>query len=144
MSIPNHYDVVQKMFAAFPDLLTGVNDENRREWTRRVAETLKAKCPAEPWGAKRADPGRPLSKDVIALDRNPLVGVELLIGAGTASPLPEWVEIDLTGQTFVPVTARDWLGGTSGPEPDPEPGDLEARVERLEQVVAKVRAALVL
>lgn len=141
MSIPNHFDLVKAMAVKFPELLVGVNDENRRLWTSRVAQTLAAKYPSEGWGAKRADPTRPLSKDVIALNRTPLVGVELLIGAGTSSPVPEWVEIDLAGQCFVAVEPKDWLGDDP-PPPPPPPSDLEARVSALEAKFAALKAAL--
>lgn len=139
----NHFDVVAAFAAKF-GLPDNSNDDARREWTGRVAQTLAAKFPAEGWGTKRADPGRPLSADVVCT-RSPFVGVDLL--NGSTGQIQWGGEIDLAGQVFVPVEPHDWLA-TATPEPPETPADplvedsLAVILARLESRLAALEAAV--
>lgn len=88
-----------------------------RDWILRVAQQFAYAFPGEGWGVKRAQPNSPQSDNVIA--RQPpsggFFGYRLI--PATANP----VAISLTGQTFVPVSPVDHLGGASPPHPAPTP-----------------------
>lgn len=101
-------------------------EDRARKWTIGLAEQIAFEHPGQGYGCKRADPGRPISKDAIAQAQvdGRLVAWDMLSGAGTGSPVlvqhPE--AMDITGQVFVTVPPVDHLsnGGTPTP-PDPEP-----------------------
>lgn len=99
-------------------------EEQARQWSTRLAEQLLFSRPAEGWGKKRADPGRPVSKDAIArsIDGR-LWSWDILIGTGTGAPtLNLGAESeDITGQVFVPVSPVDYLDGHPVPAPAPLP-----------------------
>lgn len=83
-----------------------------RQWTTRFAQQAVFQFPSASYGAKRATPDRPLSKDVIALHGDPLIGWDVLIGAGTGRPVIPGApqeSLDLTGQWFESVAAQDYL-----------------------------------
>jgi hypothetical protein len=103
-------------------------EERARQWTVRFCE--QAACVSASYGAKRADPTRPISKDVLAWHGvAEFVGWDLLSGVGTGAPTlndglagrPLPSTYDLTGQVFVPVNAKDWLGFYVTPQPVPDP-----------------------
>ena len=97
----------------------GAAHEDRcRQWSIRFAEQVAFELPGQGWGMKRS--AGPISKDTIArIVDGRLFVWDLLSGTGTGTPtlvpMPEGV--DVTGQTFVPVTPTDHLGPT--PEPPP-------------------------
>ena len=116
-------------------------DESRRQLTGMVA----AQCAFEQvggfrWGTKRADPGRPLSADTIAID-TPFVGWDFQLPAGQIAQWPE--SIDLTGQVFVPVEPVNHLSVPPFlpvPEPTPPPTDaLEAILQALAELDTRMR-----
>ena len=98
------------------------HEENCRQWSIRFAEQVAFERPGEGWGMKRADGGRPVSKDTIArvLDGRLLMW-DLLTGTGTGSPrLSENPEgEDITGQVFVPVVPTNRLGTPQQPPQEP-------------------------
>lgn len=161
MAIPNHFDLLQQFRDKFG--LPDKNDDNvRREWKHKFAQTLAARFPAEGWGVKRNGPGREENADVIAT-RSPFNGVDILDGNSgdiqwiTFEPLP-------APQEFIEVVPQDFLAATTPvpgplpePEPEPEPGldfgaailaidaDLDAingSLAQLEAVMAKIVASL--
>jgi hypothetical protein len=136
-----------------------VSEDDCRTWVHQLAQQFRFSYgPA--WGHKRADPGRPLSSDVIAYQSGAVfVGYDVILDAGTPDRrlVTDGDSIDLTGQVFVPVEPVDHLGDTvPAPQPDPTPQptptpepcacrfaatDLTAVLERLEAL--EVRQATV-
>lgn len=117
-------------------------EERARQWTIGLAEQINFEFPAGDthgiYGCKRADSGRPVSKDSIALleRRNPnqmleeqkILGWDMLSGAGSGSPQrlahpPD--SIDISDQVFIPVRGEDHIGGAepgpTPPQPEPPP-----------------------
>lgn len=136
----NHLSLVQQLAAKFPELLAGVNDDNRREFARRVAQTLKARFPAEGWAHKRASATRPPSKDAIVDGAGDMV--DILTGAATDHPVPCWRDAGpLGGQVRIEVPAKDWLAAAAPPEPEPEPDPTPAPVCKADEV-ARVLAPI--
>jgi hypothetical protein len=93
--------------------------------TTAICEQLAFERPQDGFGKKRADPGRPISRT-----RSPgrsTVGSWRghARGAGTGHPalVDDPDSMDITGQVFVPVTARDHLETAPPPQPvqPPEP-----------------------
>lgn len=141
---PNHLDIVNALAAKFPELLGAVNDENRRQFCVRVAQTLLARYPAEGWAAKSTVAGGPLSKDVI-VDGSGMM-YEVLGTAGAANTQTKWEAIGPLGTMHrEPVTPKDWLTGTAPPTPNPEPAptDLKPVLDAIAQLQAKVDALAV-
>lgn len=106
-----------------PQIPVDQREQACRDWTHLLAQQFRFAFGAT-WGHKRADPGRPLSSDVIAFwDGRQFLGYDVIVNATApnqalnANPDP----MDLTGQTFVPVEPVDHLGGAPGPSPGPEP-----------------------
>ena len=109
-------------------------DERARQWTIGFAKQSMFSFPELNFGSKRADPGRPISKDSIAQEQHAihpmqygLLSWDMLSGAGSGSPTlvlnPE--SSNITGQIFVPVEALNVIG-SNPPSPNPErsyPGD---------------------
>jgi hypothetical protein len=116
-----------------------VGEPALQAWTHKLCEQL-AYSSLEPWGHKASSPSAPHSKDTIAL-RQPFVGWDIIIGAGTGNPVLDLSgeSIDLSGQYFEPVAKINWLGGDPLPPPIT---NLEARVADLEQRVADIEHAL--
>src|SRR3990167_7431581 len=90
-------------------------DDVRRAVTQKIAEQCRFEFGPN-WGTKRADPGRPLSTDVVCT-QSPFVGWDWSVPGGIAQ-FPE--SIDLTGQVFVVVSPGDHLGVVP-PVPAPSP-----------------------
>ena len=121
--------------AAFPlwSISAGPEAEARaRTWTIALAEQLAFDYPGEGYGCKRADGGRPISKDVIARQEALLLFAwDMLSGAGTGTPtlVVNPIAEDITGQIFVSVRPTNHLAGASAPPARPEvelppyPGD---------------------
>ncbi|HXG72304.1 MAG TPA: hypothetical protein VNJ04_16990 [Gemmatimonadaceae bacterium] len=98
------------------------HEDRCREWSIRFAEQVAFERPGEGWGMKRADPGRPISKDTIARQADGrLLAWDLLLGTGTGTPtlVPSPDAMDVTGQVFVAVTPTNHLGATPAPQPTP-------------------------
>ena len=94
-------------------------DELRRATTMKIAQQCRYELGPN-WGTKRADPGRPLSADVICT-QSPFVGWDWSVPTGIAQ-FPD--SLDLTGQVFVLVEAVDHLGVGQPPVPPPERDDI--------------------
>ena len=135
----NHLDIVQQLATKFPELLAGINDDARREFTRRTAQTLKARYPEEGWAHKSASPDRPPSKDAV-VDKD-MRYYDILSGAGTASPTPCWVTGDLIpDQHRIDVEAFDWLAGTPDPPPaPPDPGNWDEKLDEILMLCREIR-----
>lgn len=107
-------------------------EEQVRQWTKGAIEQVVFEHPTDGFGWKRADGGRPPSKDGMAnmkMDAGRLLNFDLVTGAGTgngsfvgASSNGE----DITGQVFMPLDGVDHLNGDRIPvppvPPTPQPG----------------------
>jgi hypothetical protein len=127
-------------------------EETARQWSIKFAEQVAFERPGEGWGMKRADPGRPISKDTIARQMDGRLHIwDLLTGTGTGAPRlndnPE--SEDVTGQTFVPVAPTNHLGGDHHNDRDDEHGheapadlsDIRAALTRIEAAQSRLEAA---
>lgn len=135
MKLPEQVkDIIRRFVARYPlwsmdDPVDGaVAEDTARRWSTQLAQQINYELPRQGWGKKRADPGRPISKDAIAKDGTPLLCWDILTGAGTGRPalVPDPDSEDITGQVFVPVDMVDHLrepevGQPGNTEPDPEP-----------------------
>jgi hypothetical protein len=130
-------------FAAAVPMPVSTDEEARRAWTMKLAQTFKSRFPAAGWGTKRASDTRPLAKDAIARIVDGIIwSFDVVLGGDVLklNPNADGENISVTGQVFVPVDAHDWLGGTVEPPVEPEvpnpevppSSDLEARVASLE------------
>lgn len=93
-------------------------EEAVRQWAIGLAEQVAFERPGEGWGTKRADPGRPISKDGLARQMNGRLWIfDMVTGAGTgAGRLVENPEAeDITGQVFVEVTPKNHLSAAVPP-----------------------------
>jgi hypothetical protein len=140
--------------AAFP-MTTVADEDGRRAWTWKLAQTFAARFPAQGWGTKRASSTRPLSKDAVARIVDGIIWSWDVVTGGNdplkLNPNADAENISASGQVFVPVDAHDWIGGTVEPPVEPEvPGpevppttppdaDLVARVKALEEAVVALR-----
>lgn len=134
MNLPDRVLETRDRFAlAFPlwRVPEGTEAEVKaRAWTYALAEQICYEH-GPSYGTKRADPGRPLSKDAIAwvpgilpwMPGEKLWGFDMLSGAGTGSPTlvksPEGA--DISDQIFVAVRPFNHLDGSSLPSPTPKP-----------------------
>lgn len=125
-------------------------EDRARQWTLGLISQIVYEHPGQGYGSKRADPGRPLSKDAIAQQTETatsgaaratgkgkqapatrtylqLLGWDLLTGAGSGSPqlVPDPDSMDITGQVFEPVAGADVIGGAAIPVA-PESGGSDA------------------
>lgn len=101
--------IIRAMGDKYPELRKGTDDD-RRAFTMRTAEQIRFTCgPA--YGTKRADPGRPPSKDAIAFkpDSATLVSWDIINGSSRDVIVDSAAE-DITGQTFMEVNPVDHLG----------------------------------
>lgn len=130
------------------------NDEDaQRELQGQLCETIRARHGSH-YGWKRADAGRPPSKDALALQEDGrLYCWDCVVASGGPDPrvnVSEGMEaLDITEQVFIPVNAVDHLAGsvpvdpgpTDPPPPDPQPSDatvpdlLERQLETQRMVV---------
>jgi hypothetical protein len=82
-------------------------------WTRQCMEQFRFSDPAQNWGCKSTRPGSPVS-DSFAIDEgHRLIQYDCVISAGApyASLNLHPEELDITGQHFIAVGAKDHLGG---------------------------------
>lgn len=115
-----------------------------RAWMRQLGEQFRYTFGVG-WGRKRADPGRPWSKDNLPFRGGGVfTGWDVLLGTGTGQPrlnADAPAQYDLTGQDFQGLDPVNWLGGTPEPPDPPDPPvGLEARVVALERAVADLEA----
>lgn len=121
-------------------------DDARRAWCLKVVEQVVWTYPGEGWGSKRADPGRPLSKDAIAAKRDGHLWCWDLVSGSTHRVNDSVTGEQIDGQVWVAVAGVNHLGtpapdptpGPSGPPPAPAPdlSALLARVTALEAALA--------
>jgi hypothetical protein len=123
VKLPEHiFAVVRALHAANLSLANG-DDDQRRMLQKKIVETAVARHPGEGWGWKRADPGRPPSKDAIAnnkLQPGHLLGWDCFDGA-TRQPAQRDSEM-IDGQVFMEMQGVDHLAGVVIPNPPPGGG----------------------
>ena len=114
---------VQQIVRALHDrhrALSEGTDDQRRQLARMIAEQARFEL-GPTWGGKRADAGRPPSKDAVA-QRQPdgkLFGWDLFNGA-TGAPHANPNSIDISKQVFIDVSPGvDHLGGAVEPPSKP-------------------------
>lgn len=123
-----HRQELKRFHAAFG--LPSLSGDAARAWTQSLAEHFayvfnrpaETGLPSVVWGTKRGDPGRPRSTDVICT-RTPFIGYDVILNQGLAhqSIILDPDPLDLTGQVFIPVTAKNHLGVVDPPAPPPPP-----------------------
>jgi hypothetical protein len=116
MILPDHvFAVVRALHAANLTLIQG-DDDARRRLQQKIVETAVARFPGEGWGWKKADNGRPPSKDAIA--NNKIVPGHLLawdcFDGGTREPAQREGET-IDGQVFIEIVGVDHLAGQTIP-----------------------------
>lgn len=138
-TFPQHAADVIDAFLAKPhyaELAKGTDDQ-RRELTVSIIEQLAFDEPRTGWCWKSADPGRPPSKDGIALQQDSrLYCFDWQSGSsrGRQVQVGQPAE-DITGQNAIPVEPHNWLGTEEPPKTDEA---LAARVTALEQQLLQV------
>lgn len=94
-------------------------DDKARAYVKGFAEQVVYSTGDSNFGIKRADPGRPFSKDLLPyyVSASVLVGWDLFSGVGenVTKPVENPGLQDISGQSFYHVSAVNHLGGTSGP-----------------------------
>lgn len=122
-------------------------DDTIRAWNGGLAQQVAYDF-GPMWGLKRADKGRPIGKDSLAMTDGAthLYAWDLLIGSGTGKPQlnenPTFYDLTGTEQVFVPVDSHDYLQTMNQPEPTtpvPPTGTLE---EKLNSLMAGMGALL--
>lgn len=142
MELPKYaHDVVVQLYNKYPELANG-NDDQRRELTHRIVQTINARGTTQ-YGHKQQKGGPP-SKDTIGLQSN---GLQLwdLFNGGTREPNPHPIHSflgDPNTQEIITLGPHDWAeeenGGTT-PPPDNGTCSNEARVTKLEQDLKQLR-----
>lgn len=102
--------------------LSNGDDDMRRSLQKMVIETVVSRCPGEGWGWKRADPGRPLSKDSIAnnmIQPGHVLAWDCFDGTSRLPVQRDSIPID--DQVFVDVVGFDHLRGVALPTITPQP-----------------------
>jgi hypothetical protein len=135
MKLPDDVKAIRTRYVAkypVPQGTPETIDDLVRAWTVRFCEQVHFDTKDARYGAKRADPGRPIGKDTLARnDASGLIGWDLLLGTGTGHPTlypdpdslalgPGTPDGGASGQVFVPVAPVDHLAGSPVP-PDPTP-----------------------
>jgi len=123
MILPDRvFAIVRALHERNLGLATG-DDDARRSLQKMIVETVVNRHPGEGWGWKRADAGRPLSKDTIAnnrLEPGHIVGWDCFDGT-TRMPVQR-ESFPLDDQVFVEVVGVDHLiGAVLPPRPQPQP-----------------------
>lgn len=136
MKLPKDILTIRDRYvAAFPLWVMdpGAAAEDRaRQWAIGLCEQMAFERPGQGWGTKRADPGRPISKDALArlvkagtaIAPQNLLAWDQLSGAGSGAPslVADPDSIDISDQVFVAVTPTNHLSGQPpAPEPTPPP-----------------------
>lgn len=100
--------IIDALYARNKRLAEG-DDDDRRALTIKMAEQFVYSFGPQ-WGTKRADSGRPTSKDAIAYKSgSTFLGYDWQNGS-TRAPVSDPTPMDLTGQVFEPRPARNHLG----------------------------------
>lgn len=142
---PAGQQALRQLAAQFASEIQSPDDNVRRVWAMRAAEQLAFTVSPE-FGTKRADPGRPLSKDSVArVIAGHLCNWDLV--SGSSRELQFGAAADITGQTFVAVTPRNHLGAAPPvvdppvpPQPPVCPPDQTATVATLRAALASMTA----
>ncbi len=136
MNLPGRVvEIVQALYEANQNLAKGT-DEERRKLTIKINEQIAFELGPK-WGAKRADPGRPISKDAIAFDDAPNLWIwdwqdgstrglsSFMVPGAAGKNVGEGVQPD-GNQIFIPVAAVNHLGAVpqqpGTPEQPPQSG----------------------
>ena len=144
--LPQFRDLLIRFAAKYPVPTTG--EEAAREWIKKVAETFNYHFPVfGSWGVKSSSPTNPQTADCLTLKSTvALTGFDTLRSAGDpdcqliSSPGP----IDLNGQYFIPVVAKDWLGYVPDPIPTPTPTPTPIPVPEVTLVEVNAKCQLIL
>ena len=122
MILPDRiFAIVSAVHARNAALASG-DDDQRRSLQKMIVETVVKRCPGEGWGWKRADPGRPLSKDAIAnnlLQPGHILAWDCCDGSTRLPVQRDSMLID--DQVFVDVVGFDHLNDVVIPLPLPQP-----------------------
>jgi len=122
MILPDRiFAIVSAVHARNAALASG-DDDQRRSLQKMIVETVVKRCPGEGWGWKRADPGRPLSKDAIAnnlLQPGHILAWDCFDGSTRLPVQRDSMLID--DQVFVDVVGFDHLNDVVIPLPLPQP-----------------------
>jgi len=117
--------------AAFPLWNVPVEqaDDTARKWTLGLIAQINWEHPNQGYGSKRADAGRPLSKDSVAQQiGGQILNWDMLSGTGTGHPIlvPNPDSLDISDQLWEFVQGRDIIGHAPTPPtpvpPQPQPG----------------------
>jgi len=123
MILPDRVFAIVSAIHARNAALASGDDDQRRALQKMIVETVVNRFPGEGWGWKRADPGRPLSKDTIAnnrMDPPHILAWDCFDGSTRLPVQRDSILID--DQVFVDVVGFDHLGtGVPAPRPDPPP-----------------------
>lgn len=116
-----------------------IGEDNIRELCIDADEQVAFEHRNEGWGTKRADSGRPVSKDTISQKTDGRLLIwDMISGSGTNNPTFVYKKAtsqDVTGQVFIGpgdrldegvFTPQNHLGGTI-PIPEPEPPTLDCK-----------------
>lgn len=157
---PRVQEIINLFSARYDYLRKSTNDDDRRSLTQKIAEQVAYELGPR-WGQKRADPGRPLSKDTLAFNGDDqLHGWDLFNGTTReANQFPDEINpVEMKEQVFVPVTPTNHLQAPPAPSapsvpapqvPVPQPcqfkpcdcgPDLVAILAELERLKAQVES----
>lgn len=120
---PRVQEIINIFSARYDYLRKSTNDDDRRSLTQKIAEQVAYELGPR-WGQKRADPGRPLSKDTLAFNGDDqLHGWDLFNGTTReANQFPDEINpVEMKEQVFVLVTPTNHLGAPSAPSAPPAP-----------------------
>lgn len=127
--------IIEALYARHRDLAEG-DEEARRALTRRIVEQIVYELPGQGWAWKRADPGRPPSKDCFARVEAAEPDGRIVRGVcydwqDGVTRAPRWppIEHDIAGQYVIWVEGVNHLA-----PPGPPPADLGAVIARLEAI----------
>jgi hypothetical protein len=146
MQLPDSVKAIRARYVAQYPVPTGdpgeAFEERARQWSIRFAEQVAFEQ-GPLWGMKRADNGRPISKDTITLYGDDALTIwDLLTGTGTGNPRlvddPHGEEI--RGQVFVKVTPVNHLGAAPPQPTTPQPplADLVAVVAAMSNLTSDI------
>lgn len=122
MILPDRVFAIVSAVHAKNAALSSGDDDQRRSLQKMVIETVVKRCPGEGWGWKRADPGRPLSKDSIAnnlIEPGHVLAWDCFDGTTRLPVQRDSIQID--DQVFVDVVGFDHLNGVVLPKIKPQP-----------------------